>query len=132
MINWFNNNNNISINIESERTFWNNIVINYYLFPKTICGKCARKSLVLNNNESIYNPIISRCSYRYCRKIYNLKEGSFFSLFPKTPVSVILIVLKSWILDEKNALEIYNVLKDKFIDFSISLVHIKTGYLGIF
>jgi len=79
---------------------------------------------VFKNNESIYNPLISRCSYRYCRKIYYLKVSIFFSLFPKTPIIAILIVLKTWLLDEKNELEINNILKNKFTDFSINLVHI--------
>ena len=67
----------------------NNILrINIKKDPKKVCSKCGKNNLALNNYKSIYNPIINLCSNKHCRIIHYLKEGTFFELFPKTPISV--------------------------------------------
>ena len=45
-------------------------------------------------------------------------------MFPKTPVSIILYILKLWITEEKNALEIDKIIKNKVRYFTISTIHI--------
>ena len=56
MITIFNINN--ILDIQKERQFWKNVVLDNYITPKKVCSKCGKNSLTLNNYESIYNPII--------------------------------------------------------------------------
>jgi len=73
----------------------------------------------LNDNDNIFSPIINRCSSKHCRKICNLRDETFFALFPKTHISIILIILKNLILDNKNSRAIYNIIKDKIVNYDI-------------
>ena len=49
----------------------------------------------------------------------NLRDETFFAKFPKTPISIILIILQNWILENKNSKAIYNIIKD-----DVSQIHI--------
>jgi len=78
----------------------------------------------LNDNDSMFNPIINRCSSKHCRKIFNLRDETFLAKFPKTPIRSILIILKNWILENKNIKAIYNIIKDKIENYDVSQIHI--------
>jgi len=73
----------------------------------------------LNGNNSIFSPIINRCSSKHYRKICNLKDETFFTLFPKTHISIILIILQILILENKNSRAIYNIIKDKIVNYDV-------------
>ena len=77
----------------------------------------------LNDNESTFNPIINRYSFKYCRKICNLRDETFLAKFPKTPISIILIILQNWIIENKNSKAIYNIIKDKIENYDLSQIH---------
>ena len=84
----------IELTIEKEREFWYKIVLNACLFPSNICPKCGLNFLKINNYNTIQNPLVNRYSSHKCRKIVFLKENTFFSLFPKTPITIILYIHK--------------------------------------
>jgi len=48
----------------------------------------------------------------------------FFSKFPKTPISIILIILQNWILENKNSKAIYNIIKGKISNYDVSQMNI--------
>ena len=114
----------MSITIQNEREFWKNILINKLIFLKEKCPKYGLNSLKLNENFSIFNPLVNRCSSNKCPKIVFLKVNTFFALFPNTPVILIINILKVWLLDEKNGKEIYYLITEKFSDTSLSLKHV--------
>lgn len=58
------------------------------------------------------------------QKNFFLKENTFFALFPNTPVSLIINILRIWLLDDKNGAEIFKVIKDKYPHTSISHNHV--------
>ena len=68
--------------------------------PKFCKKKCEQKE-----NNSLNNPIVYKCSK--CGKIIYLRQNNFYSLFPRTPASVIHNILKIWLLGEQNATKIY-------------------------
>ena len=37
-----------------------------------------------------------------------MREKTFFAIFPKTNISTILYIMKIWLLEKKNAKDIYN------------------------
>lgn len=114
----------IDISIPYEREFWKNYILNIYVNPKERCPNCGLISLKINEYNSIYNPYVTRCSSSKCRKIVFLKENTFFALFPNTPVSLIINILRIWLLDDKNGAEIFKVIKDKYPHTSISHNHV--------
>ena len=61
--NIFSVNNQINLTVEIERNFWNKIVLNGYISPSKICPKYGLNSLKLNDYNTIYNPIINRCTF---------------------------------------------------------------------
>ena len=107
-----------------EINFWNKIVLIGYICPSKICPKCGLNSLKLNDCNIIYNLIINRCSsYKY-GKIVFLKDNSFYCLFPKKPISLIICIQKLWLIGEKNGVDMYKLVKDKYTNCSISQHHI--------
>jgi membrane protease subunit (stomatin/prohibitin family) len=62
--------------------------------------------------KSLFNPIKLKCKKYKCRKLINIRDKSFFSFFPKTPVSVIIKVIELFILEQKNCIEIIKSLQD--------------------
>ena len=46
------------ITVEKERYIWNKYIIDAFFFQKNKCPKCSRISMKLNNNDSIFNPIL--------------------------------------------------------------------------
>ena len=61
--NIFSINNQINLTVEIERNFWNKIVLNGYISPSKIRPKYGLNSLKLNDYNTIYNPIINRCTF---------------------------------------------------------------------
>ena len=112
------------ITVEKERYIWNKYIIDAFFFQKNKCPKCSSISMKLNNNDSIFNPIINRCSSKHFRKICNLRDETFFAKFPKTPISIILIILRNWILENKNSTAIYSIIKNKIKNYDVSQIHI--------
>ena len=94
------------------------------IFLFLICPKCGQNSLKLNYYNTIYNPLINRCSSYKCRIKVLLMENTFYCLFPKTSISLKFYMHKFWIIDGKNCIDIYNLVKDKYTNYSISQHHI--------
>lgn len=49
-----------------------------------------------------------------------MRQNTFLDEFPRTPASLILYTLKLWLIDEKNATEIYKNIKENIIECEIS------------
>ena len=124
ILNFFNTNANLYIDIQTERTFWKNILLDIFIFPQKNCPNCGKCSLNLNDYESLNNPLITRCSSAKCRKIVFLRDNTFFGLFPRTPCSVITYILYIWFIENKNGNEIFNKLQKQLKNFNISKVNI--------
>lgn len=54
------------------------------------------------NNNSINNPLLSKCNSFKCGRTKYLRPGTIFGLNNRTPVSVLFTILKLWIIDENN------------------------------
>ena len=77
-----------------------------------VCGKIG---INVTDHNTLLNPYVGRCTYNRCRKIYYLRDKTFFSIFPKTNISTILYIIKLWISENKNAVQIYNKIISKAI-----------------
>lgn len=75
------------------------------------CKLCNYTSISIVDNNTINDPYIAKCSNSKCR---NWNE------FPRIPVSIILYVLKLWLIDEKNATEISNHIRETIVECKIS------------
>jgi len=51
-------------------------------------------------------------------------DNTFYCLFPKTPISLIIYKQKLWVIDDKKDIDIYKLIKDKYTNCSISQHHI--------
>ena len=71
------------------------------------CKLCNYTSISIVVNNTLNNPYIRKYSNSQCRKIIYLRENTFLNEFPRTPASIILYVLKLWLIDDKNAIDIY-------------------------
>lgn len=61
-----------------------------------------------SENESLNNPIIYRCNK--CKKAIYLRDHTIYGKFPRTPALIIPIIIKLWIIDEKNTTQIFEKL----------------------
>ena len=70
--------------------------------------------LKLKKVKSIANPYKLQCSYYKRRKIVNIRDRTIFSLFPKTPISILLTIIEEFIVEEANAKRIIEKLNDRY------------------
>ena len=97
-----------SISIEAEREYWFNNLINNFIKTPEKCPLCSKTNINIKNNNSLNNPLISKCSK--CGKIIYLRNDTFYSLFPRAPASIIHNIMKMNILEQKNANQIFKSL----------------------
>ena len=109
------------IDINKERKFWQIYIIKVLIIVPMVCPLCNYSSISLSNYDSLFNPIIARCNSSKCRKNLYLRKNTFLQHFPKTPTSVIMQILYYWIIEERNASEINNILKEKLKNYSINI-----------
>ena len=50
-------------------------------------------------------------------------DNTFYCLFPKNPISLIIHKQKLWLIDDKKGIDIYKLIKDKYTNCSISQHH---------
>lgn len=101
----------IEINITKERHFWYAYLLKTIIIIPLICPLCGKKGINAYDNDTLINPVIGRCINSKCGKKFFLRENSFLSHFEKTPASIVFIILKEWLIEEKNGNQIYNILK---------------------
>ena len=95
------------ISIEAEREYLlNNLINNFIKIPEK-CPLCSKTNINIKNKNSLNNPLISKCS-KYGKIIY-LRNDTFYSLFPRTPASIIHNIIKMNILEQKNANQIFKI-----------------------
>ena len=98
--------NKYHLSLENEYNYWINFVFDKWIKPINYCLNCKINSLKYTKTKSLFNPVIFRCSKRKCRKKINLRNDSFFINFPKTPISIIIIIIEYFIIDNKNCVQI--------------------------
>ena len=106
-------NNKYHISISNEISYWENHVLGKWLEinPNFNCPNCNKNSLKLfKNKKSLANPFLLKCNKKACRKKVNLREGTFFGIHKKVPISVIIKIIEYFILDNKNAVQIGNAI----------------------
>lgn len=54
----FVNINTIEIDVNSERAFWHSYILKIIILLTLTCTLCNKGAISLNNNDSIYNPIV--------------------------------------------------------------------------
>lgn len=86
--------------ITYERKFLGKYVIPKLIVIPLICELCGNLNVTLNEYNSLANPYVARCTYNKCRKIYFLKNKTFLNYFPKQKVSIILYILKLWLIEK--------------------------------
>ena len=87
--------------IHYERKFWKVYLINKIFIIPILCSLCENKHVYLNDNESINNLYLARCSNPKCRKIYYLRGNSILGKFSRTKASTLLYIIKLWIIEKK-------------------------------
>ena len=115
---------NRNSDISFEREIWIQFILNKLIAMPSKCPLCSYPNTSLNQYNSLNNPYIGRCSFSKCRKIIFLREGTFFSYFPRTSVSDILYIIKLWLFQNNNATEIYKIYRNEIPNINISLIHI--------
>ena len=117
-------NNITDINIENERIFWYKFVLVAIITIPITCPLCHKGTINLQNNPTINNPIIGRCSWNHCRKIIYLREKTFLSYFPRTPASVIFKIINLWLVDKDNTSTITSKLNYQLNNYHITRQHV--------
>ena len=102
---------NLTSNLNIERNIWKNCILDKLIDIPKKCPLCGYSNVNITEYNSLNNPFIARCSKAKCRKIIYLREGTIFAHFPKTACSNILYVIKLWLLENKNSMEIHKNLK---------------------
>jgi hypothetical protein len=104
------------ININTEREFWHNTILNVFIIIPNECPYCHKGSINLRNNNSLVNPIIGKCNKYFCQREVYLHKGTIFEKNNKMPDSVLYKILYLWQVDELNVnkiskklLEIYHL-----------------------
>ena len=115
---------NLTSNLNIERNIWKNCILDKLIDIPKKCPLCGYSNVNITEYNSLNNPYIARCSKAKCRKIIYLREGTLFAHFPKTACSNILYVIKLWLLENKNTMEIHKKFKNDFPNISISLIHV--------
>ena len=106
--------------MENERKIWNHLLsIGLILLPK----KCPsyNHNVTLQNNETLNNPYLVKCTNCHCSKIYYLRINAFLDKFPRTPIPIIQYIIYLYLHHKKNATEIYKELKFRNIQFNVSV-----------
>ena len=85
------------IPIDQEREIWKKEILNIFIPIKEICPSCSKGFIGLKNNDSIINPLISKCNFYKCRKEVYLRKGTIFEYNSRTPASVLLTIIKLWL-----------------------------------
>ena len=120
--------NKYHLSLENEYNYWINFVIDKWIKQNNYCPNCKINSLKYTKTKSLFNPVIIKCSKRKCRKKINLRKDSFFTNFPKTPISIIIKIIEYFIIDNKNCVQIINGLKDYY---QIDSIHLNFVYSAV-
>ena len=98
---------NSTNNIEYERFIWQTFILNKLIIIPIMCTLCGYNGINLTNNDTLANPYIGR--FNKCRKVYYLRNKTFFALFPKTNISTIIFIIKLWIFEKKILMIFINI-----------------------
>ena len=99
--------NNINdINIQKERSFWYKFLLVAVITVPTTCPLCNRNSINLYNNNSLNNPVITRCCWNKCRKTIFLREKTFLEHFPRTSASIVFKIIYQWLIEKKMVIKL--------------------------
>ncbi len=100
--------NKYNININDERYYLDNKVLNKWIKYVTKCPVCKVNNMKLKKINSICNPYKMQCGNYKCRKIINLRNNTIFEYLNKTPISIIIKAIEKFILEETNATKTIN------------------------
>ena len=92
------------ITLQDENDYWDKYIINKWIEINYKCPNCKLDTLTIIKGKTIATPFKLRCK-KNCRKQVNLRRKIFFSFFPKLSPSIIIDIIKLFILDNKNAVE---------------------------
>ena len=115
---------NIASDLNIERNIWKNWIIDKLIAKPAKCPLYSHPYANMVENNTLNDPYIAKCNNAKCRRIIYLREGTVFNHFPRTACSIILYIIKLWLLENKNANEIHNKFKTEFPNINISLIKI--------
>ena len=115
---------NSTNNIEYERYIRKTFILYNLIIVPVMCTLCGYNGINLTNNDTLANPYIDRCNNNKCRKVYYLRNKTFFALFPKTNISTIIFIIKLWIFEKKNSNDIHKYIKEELDLKNISKVKV--------
>lgn len=71
-----------NINLEKEKIFWKENILNKFVYSPKICPLCNKLSLKVyeNNSDSIINPFYTKCRNYKCKVKKILKNILFLNL----------------------------------------------------
>ena len=118
------NNKNIEKEIEIEDKYWSSYFIKNYVYVPNKCPICNKSNITIDSLKNILNPKRLICINYKCRFRGNLRKYSLMSQFPRQQASVIMKIIKLFIIDEKKGTKIQKTLKQEY-DINISLVTIE-------
>ena len=108
------NKTNWGVSIVYERKFWYNYIIGIFIIIPQIFKECNKGLVYTKENNSIINPILAKCNYYKCKKEIYLRIGSIFELHNKISASVLYNILKLWLAEDKNVVQIAIKLKEMY------------------
>ena len=106
----------------------NKNVLNKFIPVSVKCTICNSGFMTIINNNSLINPLLTKCTSYKCSRIKYLRGGNIFAINNKASLSVLYTILKLWLIDENNISKIlllFNVesflklLKIFFVDFCL-------------
>lgn len=102
------------LNINAERSKWWNTIYAKYIPTIYLCLNCKKKSFLIINKNSIINPIIFYCNNHKCKSRHSFGYDIFFDKLPKAPASLLLDIIKWFIVDNSNAIMIIKNINNKY------------------
>lgn len=107
--------------IEEKRVLWEKYYINKYIYIPTFCPKCNTGTISIVKNNSVINPLKSSCNKKSCKNKLFLRQFSIFKKFNKIPIQVLMNIMKSMILQKKNATQIRKFIKHKYNGVNLNI-----------
>ena len=99
-------NNPWKLEITIERGFITKNVIGTFIQNPDIYQICKKGKVGFKNNDSFNNPIQYKCNFYKCCRNISIRKGTIFQYNSRTPFSVLFKIIKLWIVDSFNALDI--------------------------
>ena len=104
------------LNYETEKLFWIKTVLPELIYNPTLCPKCKKDTYRVyeKKKSDLINPFYLKCIIQSCQKRENIRNYSILKCAKTIPASIIVNIIKYFIIEKKNATEIEKSLKESY------------------